>query len=189
MKKVIERLEACLAYADGLNPWVRLYFDRVRFPDGREGRYNRVVVSDGRSGVVVLPWRDGMVGLVRQYRYPVAQYLWELPRGFGESSDSAGDAARELFEELGVVADELIDLGRLYPDSGLIETEVRVFLARCPPLGPSAAPESPGGEIAERRWLGLNGVMSEIADGRINDAYTLGALMMALARGILPLAP
>lgn len=40
---MIERIEEILEYASPENPWLRLYFDKVRFPNGSEGRYNRVV--------------------------------------------------------------------------------------------------------------------------------------------------
>ena len=47
MTNKIERLEVILVYSDLQSPWVKLYFDSVQFPDGRKGRYNRVVEKNG----------------------------------------------------------------------------------------------------------------------------------------------
>ncbi|MBI5165270.1 MAG: NUDIX hydrolase [Magnetospirillum sp.] len=172
-----------LAYSDPANRWVELYFDRVRFPDGREGRYNRLVAGGGHPGVVVLPLKGGRIGLARQFRYPIGRWMWELPRGFGESDDAAVNARRELFEEMGETAAELIDLGVHHPDSGMVETEVRMFAALCPPQAVSL-PDQPG-EIHSIRWVSEAELMAEIATDAISDGFTLSALIKAKSRGLL----
>lgn len=181
----IKRLEARIAYEEADNPWVCLYFDRVQFPDGKIGRYNRLVMSEGRPGVVILPLRAGRVGLVQQYRYPIARTLWELPRGFGESADPRSDAQRELREELGVDGADLIDLGTLHPDSGLVETEVHVYLAKCHAGEIDGSGLADGHEISGIRWIAVSQLWDEIAEGRITDAFTLSAVAKAMARGLL----
>lgn len=58
---------------------VHLYVDRVRLPDGKEAEreYMRHI-----GAVCVLPLdRDGNVRCVRQYRYPHAEILTEIPAG------------------------------------------------------------------------------------------------------------
>ncbi len=168
----IERIEEVLVYSEPANVWVRLYFDRVRFPDGREGRYNRVVESAGRVGVAVLPRRGSEVCLVRQYRYPIGLEQWEIPRGFGDGTNAEEDAERELAEETGLTG-RLVDLGVLYPNSGVLGSASRLFLAEVDP-GTSVAPSD--GEVTEVRWYEWEHVLDMVAGGEIADAFSVAAI-------------
>jgi hypothetical protein len=47
MRSKIRTIGEHLAYSDPDNPWLKLYFDRVEFPDGTRGRYNRIVEGTG----------------------------------------------------------------------------------------------------------------------------------------------
>jgi 8-oxo-dGTP pyrophosphatase MutT (NUDIX family) len=86
------------------NRWTRLREDRIRHADGSEGIYGVVERSDF---VVVVPWQDGQVTLVEQYRYPVGARIWEFPMGMWEQApgtDPVVLAAAELREETGLIA-------------------------------------------------------------------------------------
>jgi len=72
MPNQIITIEERLVYSDVKNKWVKLYFDRVRFPNGKDGYYNKIVESEGKEGVVILPIAQGHIGLVRQFRYPIS---------------------------------------------------------------------------------------------------------------------
>ena len=108
---------------------LRLEVDRIRFADGGEGR--REVVRHG-GAVVLLPLTDdGRVLLVRQYRYPTAEILLELPAGTLERGEEpAACAARELEEETGHRAGELVSLGAFYSAPGFSDEKLHGFLAR-----------------------------------------------------------
>ena len=60
---------------------------------------------------------DGRVIVERQFRYPVNEVITEIPAGKRNSRDEAPEAAarRELREETGITARELIPLGPFYP--------------------------------------------------------------------------
>ncbi|MEM4733566.1 MAG: NUDIX hydrolase [Candidatus Bathyarchaeia archaeon] len=179
----IQKLEERLVYS---NPWIKLFFDHVRFPDGREGYYNRIIESEGRHGVAVLPFRRQSIGLVRQFRYPIGQELWEIPRGFGDSNDSRHDALRELEEETGIKIEleRLVELGPIYPNSGILASQVLLFAADCEDV--PELPKSPKGhEITEFRWIQKEEVLSGIASGEITDAFTLCAVLRARELGII----
>ena len=53
--------------------------DRVRLPHGREVTVD--VIRHPASAVIVPVPEPGHVILIRQYRYAVNQWLWELPAG------------------------------------------------------------------------------------------------------------
>jgi 8-oxo-dGTP pyrophosphatase MutT (NUDIX family) len=104
--------------------------DRVVMPDGS------VVTRDyqvhpGSVAVVALDEHDRVV-VLRQYRHPVRQKLWEIPAGLldvpGENPLPA--AQRELYEEAHVKADDWRVLADVYTTPGGCDEAVRIFLAR-----------------------------------------------------------
>lgn len=74
----------------------------------------------------------GRLAMVRQYRYSVRSFQLELPAGGIEAGESPRDAAvRELREESGLVAHDVMDLGMTYPSVGSTDEECHLFAMRC----------------------------------------------------------
>ena len=100
--------------------------DRVRMPNGREVTAD--VVRHSRS-VVLLPVPEpGHIILIKQYRYAVNRWLWELPAGSvdkGEEPEAA--ARRECHEEIGQVPDTIVRLAALFPTPGYCDEEMLFF--------------------------------------------------------------
>jgi len=194
-KGVVECLEEVTAYREAANKWVHLRFDRVRFPSGAEGRHNIVVEFGGlpAPGVVILPVTPaGDVLLLRQHRYPVAAWSWELPRGgpeAGRSPDTRAGAEREEERGYGVDAGNLVPLSApdapAWPNNGISSTSVAFFLARnVTPL--AAGHRREASEAIDRvRAVPQADLRAMIEDGDIRDGFTLAAVGLALARGEL----
>ncbi|MHB8388458.1 MAG: NUDIX hydrolase [Acidobacteriaceae bacterium] len=114
-----------------------VYADHVADTTGNEvPRYLSVVpkclLADSIAGVAVLPFQNGRIGLIRVFRHPLRRWSWEAIKGHAEPGEDARDVAtRELLEESGfsVVPDNLIDLGAIAPEGGVIEGRSRLFLA------------------------------------------------------------
>ena len=72
------------------------------------------------------------VVLVRQYRYAAAQAMLEVPAGKIEHDGESPDycAARELEEEAGVTASEILPLGYTYTSPGFCSERIYLYLAR-----------------------------------------------------------
>jgi ADP-ribose pyrophosphatase len=104
--------------------------DRVVMPDGSTVPRD-YQVHPGSVAVVALDG-DGRVLVLRQYRHPVRQKLWEIPAGLldvpGENPLHA--AQRELYEEAHVKAEDWRVLVDLYTSPGGSDEAVRIFLAR-----------------------------------------------------------
>lgn len=100
--------------------------DRVRLPGG--GEVDMEVVRHPRSVVLVpMPDADHVV-LVRQYRYPIDRWIWELPAGsieHGESPEAA--ARRECHEEIGWLPLRLELVSALYPTPGYCDEEMLFY--------------------------------------------------------------
>ena len=105
-----------------------LYRDQVRLENGRTA-VREVVHHPGGVTVLALTEREE-VFVVRQFRYPFAQVLTELPAGKLEAGeDPLAAAQRELEEEVGVRAAHWEDLGKLYPTVAYDDEVIHMYLA------------------------------------------------------------
>ncbi|MFD4553768.1 NUDIX domain-containing protein [Streptomyces sp. NPDC058469] len=88
-------------------------------------------VHPGSVAVLALDEEDRVL-VIKQYRHPVRQKLWEIPAGLldipGENPLHA--AQRELYEEAHVKAEDWRVLTDVYTTPGGCDEAVRVFLAR-----------------------------------------------------------
>lgn len=98
--------------------------------DGTEGDY---IVLDAPDWAVVIPELDDgrRFLVVDQWRHGTKEMSREFPGGVIEKDETPQEgAARELREETGCIADELIHLGSAYPNPALQSNKVHFFLAR-----------------------------------------------------------
>ncbi|MEU7025011.1 NUDIX domain-containing protein [Streptomyces sp. NPDC046203] len=104
--------------------------DDVIMPDGTVARRD-YQVHPGSVAVLALDEQDRVL-LLKQYRHPVRQKLWEIPAGLldvpGENPLHA--AQRELYEEAHVKAEDWRVLTDVYTTPGGCDEAVRIFLAR-----------------------------------------------------------
>ncbi|WP_282795904.1 NUDIX hydrolase [Streptomyces sp. CC224B] len=104
--------------------------DDVVMPDGSVSRRD-YQVHPGSVAVLALDEHDRVV-VLRQYRHPVRQRLWEIPAGLldvpGENPLNA--AQRELYEEAHIKAEDWRVLTDVYTTPGGCDEAVRIFLAR-----------------------------------------------------------
>ncbi|NUT35002.1 MAG: NUDIX hydrolase [Hamadaea sp.] len=84
----------------------------------------------GAVGVVALDDEQRVV-LVRQYRHPVRQLLWELPAGLVDvaGEEASATALRELAEEADLTAGRVEHLVDLHTTPGASSEMIRLFLA------------------------------------------------------------
>ncbi len=151
-------------------------------------RVERVVLQDGTetirdivqhpSSVVIVPLEsDGIVVMVRQYRKAAGRELLEFPAGMIDDDASPLDAARrELREETGLDATELVELGNFFPAPGSMTEQLFSFLA----TGLFASPLAPDDDerITLERMPFAEAVRLARA-GELNDAKTLASLLLA----------
>ena len=101
--------------------------DTVLLPTGREGK--REIVSHPGAVAVIAETEKGFV-LVRQYRKPVEEALWELPAGkLDPGEEPQKTALRELAEETGYKAGKLVPMGMLYLSPGFSDERMYLFAA------------------------------------------------------------
>jgi ADP-ribose diphosphatase len=151
--------------------------DRVR-ESGRE--VVRDVVRHAGSAAIVAVFDDGTVGLVRQYRHPAVKYLLEIPAGSRDDFEPPEEcAARELEEELGVVAGRLEKLAEFFVSPGFCAEKMWVYLATDLTETEQRPEEDEELEIVRVR---LERAAEMIDAGEIEDAKTIIGLTTAAAR-------
>jgi len=141
---------------------------------GQRGRHTYQIIRHP-GGAGVLPVHDdGTVSLIRQLRPAVAAVMLEIPAGrLSPAEPPAECARRELREETGITAADLIPLGTVCSSPGVFDEIVHLFAATGISQG-AAQPEAD--EEIELLRLPLVEALQMAADGRISDAKTLAAL-------------
>ncbi|MEG0615322.1 MAG: NUDIX hydrolase [Oscillospiraceae bacterium] len=107
---------------------INLRKDTVLLENG-ENAIREVVEHPG--GVCIVPINsNGEVLFVKQFRYPFAEVLLEIPAGkleYGEEHFLCGK--RELLEETGATAENFTYMGVLYPSVAYLEEKIHMYLA------------------------------------------------------------
>ena len=90
----------------------RVRFDHMQNP--RNGHVEKMVILQSTdSAHVIARTAEGMIVLVRQYRFGIGRHTLELPGGIvGAEEEPAAAVVRELAEETGYTADTVEFLGR-----------------------------------------------------------------------------
>ena len=152
---------------------VTLKLDRAQLPNGSLA--SREVVEHP-GGVAVLPLdAEGRVIMVRQYRYPLHNTLLELPAGkLEKGEDHRVCGTRELQEEVGITADEVIYLGGLYLSPGYSNEVLHLYLARGLHQGECHPDED---EFLEIERVPFDKLLDMVMRDEIHDAKTVAAVL------------
>ena len=142
--------------------------------------YVREVVHHRGSAVILPAFDDGTIALVRQYRHPTVKYMLELPAGGLDDRERPEEAAaRELEEELGLVAGKLEKLCEFFVSPGFCAEKMWLYLAT--DLS-ETAPRPEDDEVIELVRLPIRRALQMITDGEIEDAKTIIGLMLSAPR-------
>jgi ADP-ribose pyrophosphatase len=148
--------------------------DEVEEPGGL--RVTREVTRHGGSVGIVPVTDDGHLILVRQYRYPVDDLVWEIPAGRmngGEAPEAA--ASRELQEEVGLRPGRLEPLLAYLTSPGFCDELVHLF--RATQLVPAVASPDEDERIETGRFP-VSSLRSLVARGLVREAKTIIALLL-----------
>jgi len=148
-----------------------------RLPDGRERE--RIIVHPGNA-VAILPFTDdGGCYLIRQYRFAIASFIYEVPAGtMEEGEDPEETARRELIEETGFSAGRMINRGCIYTTPGFTDERLHLFEAH--DLSPSSVFTKDEDEMIELVRVDAGDLGKMCRDGRICDAKTICLIFKCL---------
>lgn len=162
------------------NPWIKISHEEVITPKGTDGIYGVVHFKNTAIGVVPVD-NEGNTWLVKQSRYTLDQYTWEIPEGgcpHGEEPLAA--ARRELEEEVGLRARDWQQLMTMHLSNSVTDEFCVVFVARDLYAGQQQLEAS---EDIEYKKLPLREAIDMVKRGEITDGISVAALLrVALAQ-------
>jgi ADP-ribose pyrophosphatase len=157
---------------------VHLYKDTVTLPNGQPA-IREVIRHVG--AVCVVPLTDeGEVVCVRQFRYPHAKVLLEIPAGKLDSKeeDRPSAALRELREETGALCQTLTPLGQLLTTPAFVDEVIDMYLAEGLTFGDRDLDED---EFLDVVRIPLEKLVDMILQGDVTDAKTQAAVLKVWA--------
>ncbi len=158
--------------------WLKIVTEDVVLPNGQRTALD-VIRHPGASAVVPF-LADDEVLLIQQYRYAAGGTIWEVPAGKldpGESPDVC--AARELEEETGYRAGEIVPLGSILTTPGFTDERIHLFEANR--LEP-ATQKLDSDEVIELVPMPLSAALELVWSGQMVDGKSIVALVKAARR-------
>jgi ADP-ribose pyrophosphatase YjhB (NUDIX family) len=157
------------------NSFINVCEDQVVQPDGQPGMYATVKM---KPGVAILPIdSDRNVYLIRQFRYALGKESIEVVCGAVEENEPWQEAAqREIEEEVGIKASELIDLGIVDLDTSIVRCPVQMFLAKQLALTET---HQEGTETIKTLHIPLNTAVKMVMDNVITHAPSCVLILKA----------
>ena len=153
----------------------RVRQDQVRWPDGHVAPYAYIQAPGAVWVVPVTP--DGQIVLIRQFRYTLDDWCWEVPAGgLHDFSGSPIELAkRELAEEVGGESDDWLYVGSYRPGVSIIDEICHVVLARDVRL--DREPQREPGEIIEMHLVSLERALEMARNGEMVDGHSALAIL------------
>jgi ADP-ribose pyrophosphatase len=186
-KKQVKILSSKVAYR---GPVFTITSDQVKEPGGATVRRDIVrhsgsvvmmavegssLLSKGRKNALLRSKEEPRVLLVRQYRYTVNDFIWELPAGrIDEGEDELPAAKRELLEETGYSAERWKRVLFFYVSPGFLDETMAVYLAEGLTAG-EAEPEED--ESIAKRFFPLSQALRLVMRGAVRDAKTIASIL------------
>ena len=163
------------------NDWIKVEEHQVINPCGTPGIYGKVSFKNHAVGIIPID-KDGNTWLVGQYRYTLNEWSWEIPMGGSpKTEDKQKTAKRELEEETGLIAGNLVEILRLHPSNSVTDEKGFVYLATNLTQGKQQL-EDTEMDIQVRK-LSLGKAIEMAQSGEITDAISIaGLLHIALNR-------
>ena len=156
------------------NPWINVRHDEVITPAGTEGIYGVVHFKNKAIGVVVID-DEQHIFLVKQSRYALDAFTWEIPEGGCPHDEEPLDAAkRELEEEVGVVAAEWHALMTMHLSNSVSDEIAYIFVAKTLSQGVQQL-ESTEDIVVKR--MPFSEALAMVLRGEITDSMSVAAIL------------
>lgn len=152
---------------------LNFYLEKAIYPSKKSKTFELI---DHPQAVLINPVSSSdKIIFVKQYRKAVDNILIELPAGLIEKNESPSSAAqRELQEEIGYKADQLIDFGGIYTSPGFCNEYIHLFIAKDLKKSYLAPDEDENIDIIE---YSLSEALDLIKNNKILDSKTIVSIL------------
>lgn len=151
-----------------------LRVDEVLLPNGKKST-REIVEHNGAVAIIAINENNEVV-MVKQYRKPIESAILEIPAGKMESGEDAETTAqRELMEEVGYCAGNMIHLLDFYTTPGFSNEKMHIFLAT--ELKSKKRPADDDENI-QITTMPLEEALKKAYNGEIKDAKTIIGLLV-----------
>jgi 8-oxo-dGTP pyrophosphatase MutT (NUDIX family) len=155
------------------NPWIIVREEKVIRPDGEKGLFGTVEYVNGASVVAID--KSNYIYLIKEYRYGISDYSYEIPTGAIDEGETELEAAkRELFEESGVKAEKWTSMGYTVPITAIMKARNYMFLAEDLEIGTMTNPEN---DVIEVVKMPFNEALQMVMEGKIWHATSALAII------------
>ena len=152
---------------------IKVHVDEVKLQNGKKSK-REVVDHNGGVCVAVLTEKNEIL-LVKQFRYPYKEVLWEVPAGKLEIGEDPFEAMkREQKEETGTTGENYLSLGKLYPSPGYCGEIIYMWACRQISSGELHLDED---EFLEVVKMPMAEAVEKVMNGEIQDAKTQAAVL------------
>lgn len=156
------------------NPWIEVSHHDVITPKGTAGIYG-VVHFKGRAVGVIPIDSEGNTWLVKQSRYTLDMFTWEIPEGGAATGEDTLEAAkRELEEETGLKARKWRELITIHQSNSVSDEVGIVYVAEDLHPGEQSLEDT---EDIEVKKLPLTEAIQMVKDGIITDSMSVAGLL------------
>ena len=151
-----------------------LFKQKRRLPNGYLATLD---IIEHPGAVLIIPFlKPGELIMLKQFRPVLNKYLFELPAGTRDISETPlACAHRELIEETGYAAKKMTLLGKIYPVPGYSTEKILIYRAK------GLKPEKRAGdkdEIIKSNIFTKKETKKLFKTGKITDAKTISALAL-----------
>jgi 8-oxo-dGTP pyrophosphatase MutT (NUDIX family) len=154
------------------------YSENISLPNGVT--IDMEIIRHPGAAAMVPIVENQRVLLLKQYRYAVDAYIWEIPAGTLEAGEDPEQCARrELVEETGYSGRRFEKLVELTPLPAYSDERIHIYLATG--LVP-AKQNLDADELLSVHPIGLEQALEMIGEGKIQDAKSIVGLQLAANR-------
>jgi len=159
----------------------------IILPSGEHTKYE-VEHTDGKAVAVLIKTPDNKIVLTHQFRFPLNQWIYDLPGGGSPPGESVEDAAiRECREEVGLRPTALIQLATFCPNPGRADWKVHLFF--CDEFEASELKTDDPSEVVEKVLMPVEELDTLIRNQQIIDPSLMIAWYAAKDRGYIVKTP
>ena len=139
---------------------------------------------DRTDGVgIVAVTKENKILLIKQYRYVINEYSWEIPGGGIDKGETTTDAAkRELNEETGIIAEEFYKIGIFHSLNSLNTEKVTIFYSKIEEVELTYTNSEFSEDIVEYKYVSFSEALGMIDKGEISDAMTANAIQIVIRK-------